>query len=173
MLLVANLTGKPAVQTDLQPTKLAVTITWDFTTSAPKKPKNWCSSKTTKPEPANRCQTAPSSTSSPAAASSHTASPPDHTASDSDNICASDSDAHLPRQPHQLQSQLRQSSYHHPSQPLLKNNLRPLPTIPNQHNRMARLPDCDCHLRPATDIHRRHYQPQEVWRTLLWRHHGK
>ena len=63
MLRAANLTGKPAVQTDLQPTKLAVTITWDLATSAPKKPKNRRSTKTAKPEPANRRQPATSSTS--------------------------------------------------------------------------------------------------------------
>ena len=64
MLRAANLTGKPAVQTDLQPTKLAVTITWDLATSAPKKPKYRRSTKTAKPEPANRRQPATSSTSS-------------------------------------------------------------------------------------------------------------
>ena len=63
MLLAANFTRKPVVQTDLQPTKLAVTITWYLVTSAPKKSKNRPLSKTAKPEPANRRQPATSSTS--------------------------------------------------------------------------------------------------------------
>ena len=62
MLRAANLTGKPAVQTDLQPTKLAVTITWDLAPSAPKKLKYRRSTKTAKLEPATRRQPATSST---------------------------------------------------------------------------------------------------------------
>ena len=39
MFRAANLTGKPAVQTEFQATKLAVTITSDLATSVPKSPR--------------------------------------------------------------------------------------------------------------------------------------
>ena len=179
MLRAANLTGKPAVQTDLQPTKLAVTITWDLATSAPKKPKNRRSTKTAKPEPANRRQPATSSTSSvqqlPPARTAYparTASSPDHAASDCDNTIASDSDAHLqPAKDNHTSStadcdstatRAQASPCWETTCALARRRRNPTntTTTPCLSNR-------DCHQRPATSIHSRHYQRREVRATLL------
>ena len=71
MLKHTKLTGMPVVQTDLQDTKLSVTIIWDLATSAPKKSKKQpAKKKPSKPS-------APSTTTKPSEEDAHTNSTAD------------------------------------------------------------------------------------------------
>ena len=119
---------------------------------------------------------------SPAAASiqttrtaypARTASPPDHAASDCDNTTASDSDAHL----QSAQQDSHTSSTADCDSTATRAQASPCWETTCALARRRRNPtnatttpclsNCDCHQRPATSVHSRHYQRQEVPATLL------
>ena len=121
---------------------------------------------------------------SPAAASSQTArtassqtastaSLPDAAASDNDNACASDSDAHL--QPAYQDSHTSSkadcdsSATSAQARPCWETTcaLARHPWYPTNTTATPFLSDCDCHQRPATDVHSPPLPTTRIWRTVL------
>ena len=166
MLRTANLTGKSAVQTDVQPTKLAVRIIWDLATSwqlqrspridahrrQPNQNQLAMSSTPTvqqppsarQPEQPLRQTTPPPTTRSPAPQTATLIfSRPTKTATPATSVqtCS-----------------------------LLRNDLRPhpRPKIPDQRNNNAASVRLWLPSATSTDVHRsRHYRRREVWNTRL------
>ena len=170
MIRADNLTGKPAVQTDLQLTNLAVTSTRDLATSAPKKPKKSTLIEA-KLEPANRRQPATSST------STLRQPPPSRQPEKPLRQTTPPLTATIPAPPTATLTFSRQEKTATPApkptatvQPPAPKpapaEKRPAPSPETEDARprqQQRLSNCDCHQRPASDVHRsHHYWRREV-----------